>query len=98
MNFILNGKMKLHPKTLVHRRTTVRIIKSPLAIMSALCYTVNIVRNSVRCYLRPSLCSYEFKRGRANTSRGCMARDGGAEELKGKGEGVKGLKEMKGTV
>lgn len=53
-------------------------------------------------HLRPSFCSNRFKRGRgstsSNTSRGGVARDGGAHKLKGKGEDVKRLKEMKGTI
>lgn len=43
-----------------------------------------------------------FKRGRgnksSNISKGCMERDGGAEEQKGKDGDGKRLKEMKRTI
>lgn len=43
-----------------------------------------------------------LKRGRgnksSNISKGCMERDGGAQEQEGKGGDVKRLKEMKRTI
>jgi len=61
-----------------------------------------VVRNSVSSHL-PHFLLFTWVQERegntsSNTSRGCKASSGGAEEQEGKDEGVKGLKEMKKTL
>lgn len=90
--------MKIYPIILIHSKTITKIISPPAMYVTRKTLAID----SVSSHLRPSFCSHRFKRGRgntsSNTSRGCVARGGGAQELKGKGEDVKRLKEMKGTI
>lgn len=97
--------MKLYPKALCGTRNALRNTNQEYKPIVPSATIATLQETQKQCEIPPrgtSFCSYGFKRGRgnisSNTSRGCMAKDSGAEQQKGKDEGVKRLKEMKQTI